>query len=181
MFLLFSSYYFYMCWRVEYIVLIIISTMVDYLCALKMADFHEKFKRKPYLIISLITNLGLLFTFKYFNFFSDSLNNLFKYFNIFYQSPTFDFLLPVGISFYTFQTLSYTIDVYRGEKTPEKHYGYFSLYVSFFPQLVAGPIERSKILLPQLKNTISLKMVQKILKNLFIIELTKILLLIKKI
>ena len=151
MFLLFSSYYFYMCWRVEYIVLIIISTAVDYLCAIKMGDLHEKYKRKPYLIISLVINLGLLFIFKYFNFFSDSLNDLFSYINIFYQSPTFDLLLPVGISFYTFQTLSYTIDVYRGKKSPEKHFGYFALYVSFFPQLIAGPIERSTSLLPQLR------------------------------
>ncbi|GAB4286280.1 MAG: MBOAT family protein [Ignavibacteriaceae bacterium] len=138
-----------MCWRVEYIFLIIFSTLVDYFAGLKMGQLNEKNKRKKYLYLSLITNLGLLFTFKYFNFFTSSLNELFSQFNIFYNIPSFNVLLPVGISFYTFQTLSYTIEVYRGNQKPEKHLGIFALYVSFFPQLVAGPIERSQRLLPQ--------------------------------
>jgi D-alanyl-lipoteichoic acid acyltransferase DltB (MBOAT superfamily) len=106
-------------------------------------------KRKKYLLLSLFSNLGLLFTFKYFNFFNNSIEVIFSQFNLFYDSPTFQLLLPVGISFYTFQTLSYSIDVYRGERKAEHHLGYFALYVSFFPQLVAGPIERSTRLLPQ--------------------------------
>ncbi len=149
-FLLAASYYFYMCWKIEYILLIIISTLIDYYAALQMAK-HKKNKRRrtKFLILSLCSNLGILFGFKYFNFFNNSVHDLFNHFNIFYNVPVFDVLLPVGISFYTFQTLSYTIDVYNGKKIPERHLGYFALYVSFFPQLVAGPIERSNRLLPQ--------------------------------
>ncbi|MCE7945771.1 MAG: MBOAT family protein, partial [Chlorobi bacterium CHB1] len=111
-FLLLASYYFYMCWKAEYAVLILLSTGIDYVAALHM---HKTSGRG----------------------------------NIFYEFPLFDILLPVGISFYTFQTLSYTIDVYRSEKTPERNFIKFALYVTFFPQLVAGPIERSTRLLPQ--------------------------------
>jgi len=147
--LLAASYYFYMCWRPEYIILIIASTLVDYIAGLKMGGIESKPRRKKYLIISLMINLGLLFSFKYFNFFNDSLRILFSRYNMLYRVPSFNILLPVGISFYTFQTLSYTIDVYRGERRPERHLGIFALYVAFFPQLVSGPIERSKRLLPQ--------------------------------
>lgn len=149
MLLLAASYYFYMSWKPEYIILIIISTLIDFFSGYMMGKTDIKSKRKKYLVLSLFSNLGLLFGFKYFNFFNDSIRNVFNSFNIFYDSPVFHLLLPVGISFYTFQTLSYTIDVYRGEKKPEKHLGIFAVYVSFFPQLVAGPIERSQSLLPQ--------------------------------
>ncbi|NQU99835.1 MAG: MBOAT family protein [Parcubacteria group bacterium] len=148
-FLLLASYYFYMAWKPEYAVLILFSTVIDYFVALKMDKTDNKKVRKTLLVFSLVFNLGVLFLFKYFNFFNDTVNHAFDYFNVFYNVPTFDLLLPVGISFYTFQTLSYTIDVYRGVKKPEKHFGIFALYVSFFPQLVAGPIERSTRLLPQ--------------------------------
>lgn len=148
-FLLASSYYFYMCWKAEYIILIMGSTLIDYYSGIMMEKSDTISKRKKFLILSLFSNLGLLFTFKYFNFFSDSVHNVLTGFNIFYDSPAFKMLLPVGISFYTFQTLSYSIDVYRGERKAEHHLGYFALYVSFFPQLVAGPIERSTRLLPQ--------------------------------
>ena len=148
-FLLAASYYFYMSWNPNYIILIIGSTLIDYYAGLRMELQPSKLARKKYLLLSLFFNLGLLFTFKYFNFFSSSVHSLFASFNIFYDSPTFKLLLPVGISFYTFQTLSYTIDIYRGERKAEHHLGYFALYVSFFPQLVAGPIERSTRLLPQ--------------------------------
>ncbi|RKD21938.1 D-alanyl-lipoteichoic acid acyltransferase DltB, MBOAT superfamily [Caminicella sporogenes DSM 14501] len=147
--LLGASYYFYMSWKPEYIVLIIISTLIDYFLSLKMGKITEKRKRKKYLILSIISNLGILFVFKYFNFFNNSLRMVFQQFNLYYGIPNFKLLLPVGISFYTFQTLSYTIDVYKGNREPEKHFGIFALYVSFFPQLVAGPIERSERLLPQ--------------------------------
>ncbi len=149
--LLIASYYFYMCWKVEYIFLIIFSTLIDYFSGLQMGKKKDKKKRLPYLILSLLTNLGLLFTFKYFNFFSDSINFAFQKINLAYQIPLINVLLPVGISFYTFQTLSYSIDVYLGKQKAEKHLGYFALYVSFFPQLVAGPIERFSRLTPQLK------------------------------
>jgi alginate O-acetyltransferase complex protein AlgI len=138
-----------MCWKVEYILLIMASTLVDYLCGIAISRQSRKVTRRFFLILSITVNLGILFFFKYFDFFSNSLVFMFNRFNIFYQSPGFDFLLPVGISFYTFQTLSYTIDVYRGKKEPEKHLGIFALYVSFFPQLVAGPIERSTNLIKQ--------------------------------
>ena len=151
MFLLAASYYFYMCWRVDYIVLIALSTMVDYWAGLRMSAQPDKKGRRKYLIASLVLNLGLLFFFKYFNFFSYNTEVLMSNFNVFYDSTVFDLLLPVGISFYTFQTLSYTIDIYRGKIKAEKHLGYFALYVSYFPQLVAGPIERSDRLIPQLR------------------------------
>lgn len=148
--LLLASYYFYMCWKAEYLILILVSTVVDYFAALQMSKARTQFKRKLFLILSLFVNIGLLFGFKYFNFFNESLRSTFNHFNIFYDVPAFNVLLPVGISFYTFQTLSYTIDVYRKKRDPEKHLGIFALYVAFFPQLVAGPIERSTRLLPQL-------------------------------
>jgi len=147
--LLAASYYFYAAWKLEYVLLLLISTTVDYFAGLRMGQLAQRSRRTKYLLLSLATNLGLLFAFKYFNFFNDSLRDLFDVFNIFYDVPAFDVLLPVGISFYTFQTLSYTIDVYRGKMQPERHFGIFALYVSFFPQLVAGPIERAVRLLPQ--------------------------------
>ncbi len=149
MFLLAASYYFYMCWKVEYVFLIVFSTLVDYIAGIYMGKTHKKSKRKKFLIISLVFNLGILFVFKYLDFFNENLRIILNEFNIFYNVPAFDLLLPVGISFYTFQTISYSVDIYRGKREPEKHLGKFALYVSFFPQLVAGPIERSTTLLPQ--------------------------------
>lgn len=116
-----------------------------------MSKILEQQKRKKYLYLSLLVNLGLLFSFKYLYFFTDSLNTAFTAINTDYKVPLIKLLLPVGISFYTFQTLSYTIDVYRGVTQAERHFGRFALYVSYWPQLVAGPIERSNRLLPQLK------------------------------
>ena len=149
--LLLASYYFYMCWNYKYIVLIIVSTVVDYIAGITLYKTQRRRLRILILMGSLTTNLGLLFFFKYFNFFGDSINFVLDKINIFYNVPTYHFLLPVGISFYTFQTLSYTIDIYRGKQEPEYHFGRFALFVSFFPQLVAGPIERSVNLLPQFR------------------------------
>ena len=151
MLLLAASYYFYMCWKLEYIALIIFSTLIDYYCGIQMERRESKKQKRPFLILSIVVNLGLLMGFKYFNFFSDSFEQLFAYFDLSVRLPLIDFLLPVGISFYTFQTLSYSIDVYKGTQKAERHLGYFALYVSFFPQLVAGPIERFSRLTPQLK------------------------------
>jgi len=148
--LLLASYFFYMCWKPEYIILIMASTLVDYYAGLQMAKIRERSKRKKYLVLSLIVNLGILFGFKYFNLFSEGTGWILEQFNIFRQAPELNVLLPVGISFYTFQTIGYSIDVYRGVTKPEHHLGKFALYVSFFPQLVAGPIERSNNLLPQI-------------------------------
>lgn len=135
----------------EYIFLIAFSTLIDYFSGLLMDKFEDKKKKLPFLMLSLVTNLGLLFTFKYFNFFSKSINTLFSQFDISNKIEAIDLLLPVGISFYTFQTLSYSIDVYQGKQKAEKHLGYFALYVAYFPQLVAGPIERFSRLTTQLK------------------------------
>jgi len=147
--LLSASYFFYMCWKAEYALLILLSTLVDYWAALRMGATEQRKRRRRYLVASLIVNLGLLFSFKYFNFVSHSIQGLFGGLGLSNDFPMLNVLLPVGISFYTFQTLSYTIDVYRGVREPERHFGIFAVYVSFFPQLVAGPIERSTRLLPQ--------------------------------
>lgn len=148
--LLIASYYFYMCWKAEYVILIMVTTLVDYFVALKMGQVTSRKKKKHYLVLSIIVNLGMLAGFKYLNFFTDSVNLLFREINVFHSLPLFHILLPVGISFYIFQSLSYTIDVYRGVTLPEKHAGKFALYVCFFPQLIAGPIERPNHLLPQI-------------------------------
>jgi D-alanyl-lipoteichoic acid acyltransferase DltB (MBOAT superfamily) len=149
--LLAASYYFYMCWKVLYIFLIIGSTLICYFTALQMAKQPDQKRKKPYLWICLTANLGILFFYKYFNFFSQSANDIFKAWNILYSAPIFDVLLPVGISFYTFQALSYMIDVYNNRVQAERHLGIFALYVAFWPQLVAGPIERTHHLLPQFR------------------------------
>jgi alginate O-acetyltransferase complex protein AlgI len=153
--LLAASYFFYMCWKAEYVILIMITTLIDYTAALKMDGKATRKQKKPYLILSIVANLGMLAGFKYLNFLSESMNLLFTQINIAGQFPALDILLPVGISFYIFQSLSYTIDVYRGTTRPEKHIGIFALYVSFFPQLVAGPIERSNNLLPQFRKSLA--------------------------
>lgn len=152
--LLISSYYFYMNWNVLYSVLIFFTTFVSYLMALKI-DSDKKEKKnnsKLYLIITIVLCLGVLFFFKYFNFLNKSLSDLFGLFSIKFDPLLLNILLPVGISFYTFQTLSYVIDVYRGDVSSIRHFGKYATFISFFPQLVAGPIERSRNLLPQIVN-----------------------------
>jgi alginate O-acetyltransferase complex protein AlgI len=147
--LLFASYYFYMCWNYKYVVLLLFTTIICYSCAIWIYNTRHRWLKVSLLVFTLVVYLGTLFFFKYFNFFGDTVNSLFQKFNIFYRVPAYHYLLPVGISFYTFQALSYTIDVYRGEIKPEYHFGKFALFKSFFPQLVAGPIERASHLLPQ--------------------------------
>jgi alginate O-acetyltransferase complex protein AlgI len=119
-----------------------------FLWGIQMAKTPDKKKKRWFLFLSLFVNLGLLF---YFNFFAENAAIALSQFNIFTNFEYNEIFLPVGISFYTFQTLSYTIDVYQGRSEPETHLGYFALYVAYFPQLVAGPIERSTRLIPQLK------------------------------
>ena len=147
--LLAASYYFYMCWKPEFIVLILVSTAVDYFCGLGMVRWPGR--RKLLLAVSLTVNLGLLFFFKYLNFFGATLTALCRAVSIPFSAPALNIILPVGISFYTFQTLSYTLDVYKGRLEPERDFVTFARFVSFFPQLVAGPIEKASSLLPQLK------------------------------
>lgn len=147
--LLAASYYFYFSWQPAYAGLLLLTTVVCYVTALLM-EKYTRYKDRL-LLLALLTNLGILFIFKYFNFFSYSLTSLFTFANVTISLPTFKLLLPVGISFYTFQSLSYVIDVYRGQEKAEKHFGIFALFVSFFPQLVAGPISRSSQLKPQFR------------------------------
>jgi len=136
-----------------YILLILFSTTVDYVVTHQMVRKEPLISKKGLLLTSLFVNLGLLFIFKYYNFFNQSVATLLNNIGLQYDPSVSSLLLPVGISFYTFQTLSYTIDVYYGKLKPEKHFGKFALYVSFFPQLVAGPIERATNFLPQLKKS----------------------------
>ena len=150
-FLLLASYFFYGLANGWFLFLILISTLIDYIAGIKMDEKLTKKGRRPFLIISLISNLGILCLFKYYNFFNDSFASLFELLNIPYLIPSLSIILPVGISFYTFQTMGYSIDVYKGKIKAEHHLGYFALYVTYFPQLVAGPIEKSSNLLPQFK------------------------------
>lgn len=149
--LLGASYFFYMQWKASYAILILFSTVVDYGVAFFIHRSKTVLQKRLGLALSLCTNLGLLGVFKYYNFFRTELEEVLIQYQLETLFPTFSFLLPVGISFYTFQTLSYTLDVYYGKQKPEKHFGTFALYVSFFPQLVAGPIERFSHLGKQLK------------------------------
>ena len=149
--MLVASYYFYMCWDVKYVVLILFTTSVSYGGALLIEKQESKIKKKIILTGTIICCLGVLFFFKYFNFVSESIVSILKLFAIQMNPITLNLLLPVGISFYTFQTMSYVIDVYNGVAHAEKHFGYYAAFISFFPQLVAGPIERTSNLLPQIK------------------------------
>ena len=151
--LLAASYFFYMYWNPMLILLLLASTAVDYCCGRGMEKYRENPRaKKALLLCSVCMNLGLLFFFKYWDFFADNVNRLCALVRIPYTVPALNLILPVGISFYTFQTMSYTIDVYRGDFPAEKDPVTFALYVTFFPQLVAGPIETPQNLLPQLKN-----------------------------
>lgn len=148
--LLLASYIFYGSWDWRYLSLILISTSVDYFCGLEIHSAIGRKRKKPFLFISIATNLSLLGIFKYYDFFAESLQIFFGNFGLTVQPYFLKVALPVGISFYTFQTMSYTIDVYRGKLAPTKNFFDFALYVSFFPQLIAGPIERGTRLLPQI-------------------------------
>jgi len=153
-FLLLASYVFYGAWYWEYSFLILSSTVVDYFVGQKLAEEPRKKRRKLLLSFSLVFNLGLLSLFKYFNFFSGVGVDTLSIFGVQVEGIRHEFLLPVGISFYTFQTLSYTIDIYRGNIKPERSFLKFAVFVSFFPQLVAGPIVRASDFLPQLHKKI---------------------------
>ncbi|MBQ9611278.1 MAG: MBOAT family protein [Lachnospiraceae bacterium] len=163
--LLIASYYFYMSWNAKYAALIALSTATTWLCGLIIGDSTKKTKkdddaapvtavpairRKAALIAVIVINLGILFFFKYFGFAVDTLNGVLGLFHAAPVTASLNVLLPVGISFYTFQALGYTFDVYKGRIEPEKSFLRYALFVSFFPQLVAGPIERSERLLKQI-------------------------------
>ena len=154
--LLAASYYFYMCWNAKYALILLFSTAITYASGIlidkanKIEDEKKRTKRKKiYVAISFIINLSILFLFKYFDFAVDNINKILGLLHIQLLNPSFDVVLPVGISFYIFQALSYTMDVYRKDVEAERNFLKYALFVSFFPQLVAGPIERSKNLLEQ--------------------------------
>lgn len=133
----------------EYVLVLLFATVMDYFLAIRIASIKDYTKRKLFLVFSIFSNLGLLFVFKYFNFFGDSLRSLLSLASLDVSIPYSSLILPLGLSFHTFQSLGYMIEVYRGEIKPQKHFGIFALYIAFFPQLVAGPIERAKNLIPQ--------------------------------
>jgi alginate O-acetyltransferase complex protein AlgI len=149
--LLIASYWFYMSWKVEYVLLIFAATLINYAVALGIERSGDPTVRKSLLALGVGSSLGILFTYKYADFVSHSVEQSLAAFGLMRDMPYLDLLLPLGISFYTFQAVGYAIDVYRGDTPAEHHFGIFALYVSFFPQLVAGPIERSFHLLPQFR------------------------------
>jgi len=138
-----------MSWKAEYVILIMFSTLVDYTAGIQIYKAKTPRRKKIFLGMSLLVNLGMLFFFKYFNFFSSSFQQVLHAFSIPFSPLTLKVLLPIGISFYTFQSLGYIFDVYRSKIKPERHLGIFAVFVSFFPQLVSGPIGRAGDLLPQ--------------------------------
>ncbi len=149
-FLLVASYYFYMNWEPVYGLLLLFSTAVTFVCARQIdTPAASKKTKKTWITISLVLNFAVLAFFKYFNFLTHSITDLMESLGIGIAIPLSPFLLPVGISFYIFQAVGYTIDVYRKKVEAQRHFGKYALFVSYFPQLVAGPIERSQNLLPQ--------------------------------
>ena len=147
--LLMASYYFYMNWEPVYAVLLLMSTVITYFAALSIGHFKEKRKKKLCLVSGLVLNIVILFLFKYYNFLASNIEEALQICGLGIHIPGFHMLLPVGISFYIFQALGYSIDVYRQTTKAEHDFMTYALFVSFFPQLVAGPIERSRNLLPQ--------------------------------
>ena len=149
--MLVASYYFYMSWNAKYVFLILFTTIISYVAAI-LLEKTERIRSKKWILFgTAVVCLGALFFFKYFNFVIESVTAVFRLFSIQMNPVVLNLLLPVGISFYTFQTLSYVIDVYKGNVKAEHHFGYYATFISFFPQLVAGPIERTNNLLPQIK------------------------------
>lgn len=148
--LLLASYLFYMAYKPEYTLLLLAITIIDFVAGLAMGKDTNPSHRRLYLILSLVANLGILFVFKYFDFVVTSLAQVLHTFGTSAPLPTLHLLIPLGISFHIFQSMSYTIEVYKKRFEPVRHFGKFALYVSFFPQLAAGPIERPQGLLKQI-------------------------------
>jgi alginate O-acetyltransferase complex protein AlgI len=146
--LLAASCVFYMFFIPVYLLILVFTIVIDYIAGILIEDAEGK-KRKAFLLISLVANIGVLAVFKYYNFFNENLIEVSKLLHIEYALPFLTIALPVGLSFHTFQAMSYTIEVYRGNQKAERHFGIYALYVMFYPQLVAGPIERPQNLLHQ--------------------------------
>ena len=149
--LILASYYFYSCWDWRFLFLLVFSTLLDYVSGMKIEKSQTPFERKMWLWICVTINLGFLGVFKYYNFFASSFAELVHSFGFTASPILLKLILPVGISFYTFHGLSYIIDIYYKRIKAEKNFVDYSLFVSYFPLLVAGPIERATHLLPQLK------------------------------
>lgn len=150
-FLLGASYYFYMSWNAQLAGVVACSSLADFLIAVAMDTDASERRRKMLLMLSIVMNLSLLFYFKYANFFLDSLHTLLAQFGLHQRMPVLDVILPIGISFYTFEAISYTVDVYSRRAAAEKNPFHFLLFITFFPRMVAGPIIRAKNFLPQLR------------------------------
>jgi alginate O-acetyltransferase complex protein AlgI len=150
-FLCLASYFFYACWDWRFLSLIIVSTLVDFVSGRRIHLARSPVRRRAWLLFSLAVNLGILGYFKYFGFFADSLVDLAGALGWHLSRPTLDIILPVGISFYTFQTMSYSLDIYRGKLAPTRRLVDFAAFVAFFPQLVAGPIVRAREFVYQLE------------------------------
>ena len=149
--LLVSSYYFYLSWKPVYGLLLAATTLLDYFSGVRMSRLASPTQRRPWLYLSLASNLSTLFIFKYFSFFRDTAVALAAALHVPLAAPTLALVLPVGVSFYTFQSVAYIVDVYQGKLQAEQNLGRFALFVAFWPQLVAGPIERGGQMLPQLR------------------------------
>lgn len=152
-FLLLASCYFYMAFIPKYILILFLLIGIDYVMGLKIEQETSLSQKKKYFFISIFFNIGILFLFKYFNFFNQNISEIAQFFHWNYGLPALSLILPIGLSFHTFQSLSYIIEVYRGKQKAEKNIWVYALYVLFFPQLVAGPIERPQNILPQLHET----------------------------
>lgn len=149
--LLIAGFYFYLKTEPLYLVVLLVSILIDYVCAIRMGKTGNQRERKYYLILSLFCNLGLLLVFKYLSFFDSALKDFLQIFSVSYRASFLNIAAPLGISYYTFKKISYVIDVYREHQEPETHLGIFALYVSFFPQVTAGPIDRGRDLLSQFR------------------------------
>ncbi len=149
--LLISSYFFYACWDCRFLFLLIFSTILDYYTGIKMHEASSRRNKKGWFLLSVIINVGFLGVFKYYNFFAASFADALSLVGLKTSFPLLQVILPVGISFYTFHGLSYVIDIYNDKIKPEKNFIDYSVFVSFFPLLVAGPIERATHLLPQIQ------------------------------
>ena len=147
--LLLASCIFYMFFIPEYILILIFTIIIDYIAGIYLEKISDQKVKKRWLIASLIANIGVLVVFKYYNFFNSNITELAEKIGWNYSLPALEMLLPIGLSFHTFQAMSYTIEVYRGNVKAEKHFGIYALYVMYYPQLVAGPIERPQNLLWQ--------------------------------
>ncbi len=147
--LLAASCFFYMFFKPEYILILVFTIIIDYIAGIWLEDEPDKKRRKRFLILSLVANIGVLAVFKYYNFLNGNITGIASTFGFTNHIPYLHMLLPIGLSFHTFQAMSYTIEVYRGNQKAERHFGIYALYVMFYPQLVAGPIERPQNILHQ--------------------------------